>query len=83
MKYTENPTNAPRSTAEGTEGDGVGVGEQPSQAITEVELWRESAGLTKKKVRCMDLDFMLRLSGNPLLVVKSLQTHFDSGVYLW
>ena len=48
MKLTENPTDAPGSTTEGTEGDGVGVGEQPSQAIDEVELWRESVGLTKK-----------------------------------
>ena len=49
MKLTENPTDAPGSTAEGTEGNGVGVGEQPSQAINEVEVWRESIGLTKKK----------------------------------
>jgi len=34
----ENPTDTPGSTAEGTEGDGVGVGEKPSQAIDEVEV---------------------------------------------
>ena len=48
MKLTENSTDAPGSTAEGTEGDGVGIKEQPSQAIDEVEVWRESVGLTKK-----------------------------------
>ena len=60
MKLTENPTDAPGSATEGTEGDGVGIGEQPSQAIDEVKVWRESVDLTKK-VKCMDLDFMLRL----------------------
>ena len=34
----ENPTDTPGSTAEGTEGDGVGVGEKPSQVIDEVEV---------------------------------------------
>ena len=47
MKLLENPTDAPRSIAEGTEGDDVGVGEQSSQATDEVEIWRESVGLTK------------------------------------
>ena len=50
LKLTEIPIDAPGSIAEGTEEDGVGVGvgEQPSQVMKEVEVWRESVGLTKK-----------------------------------
>ena len=49
MKLTENSTDAPGYTAEGIEGDGVGIKEQPSQAIDELQVWRESVGLTKKR----------------------------------
>jgi len=48
LKLIKTPTNAPGSTTEGTEGDDVGVGEQPSEAINKVKVWRESVRLTKK-----------------------------------
>jgi len=38
LKLTKIPTDAPGSIAEVTESDSVGVGEQPSQAIDELEV---------------------------------------------
>ena len=44
----ETPIDALGSIAKETKGDGVGVREQPPQAINKVEVWREYVGLTKK-----------------------------------